>query len=806
MARPRVGKLAVHLGCFVLLFSLVSSTASADGAFVWRNQDADIHEPEQKAVLVFDRGLEDLVLEVRYEGAVRDFGWIVPLPARPRMRADDPKLFEQLSMATQETWRPRSERVLGLTRTLGASAGEARVLERVDIGIYDAAVLAAPNGAALRRWLDAHRFHVPSAAFATFDEYAGRGWVFVAFRVAPARVDSATHAALAAGTLQPVRFRFRTDEPVFPLRVSAIGGRPSQVLLYVIASQALVHRTCNRAAWTENACHPVGAWIGVDPDTAFPGLANEHNYLTKLRASVAPVAMEDVRFRPYDPLLDLGSADARRRLEAEAYLGWAKPAGAAARLAPVLDRAGLSDDERLTVLWALGEVGGPAAVAALARQARSGSGSAQLEAIESLSRLHAHEALAIELDLLGAPEPVGWAWDEWQLRAICSEHLVAEGDASCIDRLHGIEVRARDVRSRYPTDIAFADRVLAAAAACGDAAAEHRIVRSLVASSAITAREVLPARMGAAERGSINGRSDAQWPILPLIMPRSSSFGWIELEKWNALLAPRPEVHDRVLRAAAAHAATPDVSYGMLLGLLQHPTAAEDRALLDLGRRALGADSLIVPVTDGSLRSVGQVRFNVPLCVAAYALGRHRAAGPLLELWRSSGGAEHDARGEIAVAMALADSDAVLPALEEYVRSDWNARAASGGYVDAIAAASRGRGQSAWDMRAIDVEVRVGPIVGELIGPRSTPQRMVRLITDPALTPWLRIFWAMRLPAYEARLRPLLPEIRRSLDALAASTKADSALARGIDGARLNLAIGDQVYAEDVAPQVVAWR
>jgi hypothetical protein len=64
----------------------------------------------------------------------------------------------------------------------------------------------------------------------------------------------------------------------------------------------------------------------------------------------------------------------------------------------------------------------------------------------------------------------------------------------------------------------------------------------------------------------------------------------------------------------------------------------------------------------------------------------------------------------------------------------------------------------------------------------------------------------MRLPAFEPRLRPLLPKIRRSLDALAVSTKADSVLARGIAGARGNLTIGDKVYAEVVAPGVVAWR
>jgi len=140
------------------------------------------------------------------------------------------------------------------------------------------------------------------------------------------------------------------------------------------------------------------------------------------------------------------------------------------------------------------------------------------------------------------------------------------------------------------------------------------------------------------------------------------------------------------------------------------------------------------------------------------------------------------------------------------VRSEWNARAASAAYVDGVFATASGRDPGVWDMKAIDAGVRVEPIASALLGPRSTPQRVLRLVTDPRLSPWLRIFWATRLPAYEPRLRPLLPEIRRSLDALAASTEADSALARGIAGARRNLATGDKVYAEVVVPRLVAWR
>jgi hypothetical protein len=67
----------------VLLAALgLAAVARADGLFVWKNEQIDIHEPEQKALIVFDEGVEDLVLSVKFEGAPEEFGWIVPLPRR----------------------------------------------------------------------------------------------------------------------------------------------------------------------------------------------------------------------------------------------------------------------------------------------------------------------------------------------------------------------------------------------------------------------------------------------------------------------------------------------------------------------------------------------------------------------------------------------------------------------------------------------------------------------------------------------------------------------------------------------------
>src|SRR5262245_40998611 len=119
----------------VLLASYLTREASADGMFVWRGEARDIHEPEQKALLIYDDGLEDLVLEVRFDGAPVTFGWLIPLPSPPRMRTDDPHLFVELSMRTKSAYAPRSERTLRVTMGTSAPSPEVNVLQQATIGI-----------------------------------------------------------------------------------------------------------------------------------------------------------------------------------------------------------------------------------------------------------------------------------------------------------------------------------------------------------------------------------------------------------------------------------------------------------------------------------------------------------------------------------------------------------------------------------------------------------------------------------------------------------------------------------------------
>ena len=66
---------------------LTPAAALADGMFVvpkfvW-DKHKDINEPAQKAILVYDVGREDLILQVKYEGPVDEVGWLIPVPNLP---------------------------------------------------------------------------------------------------------------------------------------------------------------------------------------------------------------------------------------------------------------------------------------------------------------------------------------------------------------------------------------------------------------------------------------------------------------------------------------------------------------------------------------------------------------------------------------------------------------------------------------------------------------------------------------------------------------------------------------------------
>jgi HEAT repeat protein len=242
--------LAETLGVWLLLIC----NADADGCFVFHwNKQLDINEPTQKAIILHYQGREDLVLQVKYEGPAEEFGWLIPVPGLPDVKKGSMDCFYEVSRLTQERFPAFWSR--GKSEDVGV-----KVIQIKTVGAYEVAVLSATNAAGLGDWLDAHNFAFPKEKQAVLDGYVKKQWYFVAAKIDPDRngfalqpgvprgtpdrrtISPSTRKKLANGELHPLVISFSSEKCVFPLAISSVNRKPSELSLYLLSSEPLTSR------------------------------------------------------------------------------------------------------------------------------------------------------------------------------------------------------------------------------------------------------------------------------------------------------------------------------------------------------------------------------------------------------------------------------------------------------------------------------------------------------------------------------------------------------------------------------------
>lgn len=236
MLRPFFQSAGELLSAWVLLLSI---NARADGCFVapkfvW-DKYKEINEPTQKAIVAYDGGHEELILQVKYDGPVEEFGWLVPVPNVPTVKEGSMDCFYELSKFTQKKFEfePRTRAMAKGVFSAGQEVPESavKVIEIQTVGAYQVAVLSAKDAGALENWLAANQFTVPPDRAGVIDSYVKQGWYFVAARInvskaggltllsgTPKDADSAKatlEEKLLSGELHPLQIGFASEKCVF---------------------------------------------------------------------------------------------------------------------------------------------------------------------------------------------------------------------------------------------------------------------------------------------------------------------------------------------------------------------------------------------------------------------------------------------------------------------------------------------------------------------------------------------------------------------------------------------------------------
>ncbi len=235
---------------------------------------AKITIPDQRALICYSNGTERLVIETRFTGAGTNFAWVVPLPGQPVIEEATTGLFPTL----QYLFRPEIVHevprywwgilltcgliylflLLAKYKSIGCAVfafillmylaalllpalSSARrggmesttpgqnvsILDRKLVGVFETTTIASHDAKALQVWLSENGFTVPTNAEPVIASYVKDGWVFVATKVRRDQPDIET------STPHPLSFTFKTDKPVYPMRLTGVDSGPLSIELYV---------------------------------------------------------------------------------------------------------------------------------------------------------------------------------------------------------------------------------------------------------------------------------------------------------------------------------------------------------------------------------------------------------------------------------------------------------------------------------------------------------------------------------------------------------------------------------------------
>ena len=262
---------------------LLATPAEACGCAAYLPREGDANVSQERALIRWNDGTEDIVMELSVQGSSQEAAWILPVPSPATVKLGDPQLFDTL----RELTKPRIEYTFQPIFMPGMAGGAAplppvTVLERQTLGPFDVSTLAAQDATALSDWLATNGYTFPSRLARVLRYYVDQNWFFVAVKLSSGAADQAL-----TGKLDPLWVTFESAELIYPMRPSALARRGLGVSLYVLAD----HRVNNpiAASPASGSFSQVTFADWIDPVTLAPTsplkpFVERTQFLTKIEA------------------------------------------------------------------------------------------------------------------------------------------------------------------------------------------------------------------------------------------------------------------------------------------------------------------------------------------------------------------------------------------------------------------------------------------------------------------------------------------------------------------------------------------
>lgn len=240
-----------------------ASDAGACGCFAQGSTAQPVVQAGERILFAHEGDEVIAYIQIQYQGAADQFGWIVPLPSVPTLEVGTDELFTMLDNNTLPTYRlTRTQQFCngGSSSSSGGSGGfgcgafasdtahggatgssdmnvaasydmalSGPAVESSSIGPYDYAVLKADDETAMLQWLSDNRYFVPAGTMNAIKPYVHPGAYFLALKL---------RGGQTAGDIAPIVLRYTSDLPMIPITLTQVGAVDNMGILVWVAGEA----------------------------------------------------------------------------------------------------------------------------------------------------------------------------------------------------------------------------------------------------------------------------------------------------------------------------------------------------------------------------------------------------------------------------------------------------------------------------------------------------------------------------------------------------------------------------------------
>ncbi len=204
-------------GLLVSLFLSLAAVPSSACLPIGRN-GMPIRIAEETAVIFWDAETktEHFIRRARFVTDSADLAFLVPTPTKPELVDVGENVFGELLRFTNPPPPPRAEIGAKYAAPSPRSMPDAvRVLEKKQVGNFDATILEASNARDLSEWLKKNDYPSSPEIEDWLVPYLKDKWILTAYKIAAKSKEGNTLPGFMGST---IRMSFKADKPFYPYR------------------------------------------------------------------------------------------------------------------------------------------------------------------------------------------------------------------------------------------------------------------------------------------------------------------------------------------------------------------------------------------------------------------------------------------------------------------------------------------------------------------------------------------------------------------------------------------------------------